>query len=103
MTLEDIGEGDDALLCITDQTACCRRPYTGEMGPGIGDWFLPNGTRVPHIVGSLWDFQRTRGHMVVRMNRMSGGENGIYHCKIPDTMNVTQTLYIGVYGANNGE
>ena len=102
MTLEDIGEGDDALLCMTDQTACCRRPYTSESVPTIGNWFFPNGTRIPST-DDHWGFQRTRGHMVVRMNRMSGGENGIYHCKIPDTMNVVQTLYIGVYGANNGE
>ena len=102
MTLEDIGEGDDALLCITDQTACCQHPYTGEMGPGIGDWSFPNGTQVPSTDDD-WGFQTTRGHMVVGMNRMSGGENGIYSCEIPDTMNVTQTLYIGVYGANNGE
>ena len=102
MTLEDIGEGDDALLCITDQTACCRRPYTGEFGHAIGNWSFPNGTRVPST-HDHWGFQRTRGHMVVRMNRMSGGENGIYTCEIPDTMNVTQTLYIGVYKASSGE
>ena len=23
VTLEDIGEGDDALLCVTNLTACC--------------------------------------------------------------------------------
>ena len=31
VTLEDIGEGVDALLCETDQDACCRPPYTGAM------------------------------------------------------------------------
>ena len=47
VALEDIGEGDDALLCITELTACCQPPYTGEMEPDIGNWFFPNGTRVP--------------------------------------------------------
>ena len=40
VTLEDIGEGDAALLCLTDQTACCIHPT-------LADWFFPNGTGVP--------------------------------------------------------
>ena len=103
VTLEDIGEGYDALLCITNQTACCRPPYTGEMGQGvIGNWFFPNGTGVPSA-GSNWDFYRTRGQIVVRMNRRRSGVEGIYRCEIPDAMNVTQSIYIGVYSASTGE
>ena len=100
--LEDIGEGDDALLCITNRTACCRPPYTGEMMPTLGNWYFPNGTRVPTL-GVGWDFYKDRGQMVVGMHRRRGGEEGIYRCEIPDTMNVTQTIYIGVYSANTGE
>ena len=97
MTLEDIGEGgDDALLCITNYTACCRPPYTG--GPALGNWFFPNGTRVAN-----GDFYRNRGQMVVPMHRRRGGVEGIYRCEIPDTMNVTQAIYIGVYSASTGE
>ena len=36
--LEDIGEGDGALLCVTNQTACCRPPYTDENGSAVGNW-----------------------------------------------------------------
>ena len=106
--LEDIGEGrDDALLCLTDQPACCRRPYTGEMGPAIGNWFFPNGTRVPASIvnattGTQWEFYRNRGQMVELMHRRRGGVNGIYRCQIPDAMNVTQAIYIGVYTASMG-
>ena len=99
--VENIGEGDDALLCITNYTACCRPPYTGEMVHTLGNWYFPNGTRVPG--GKQWDFYRTRGQMVVHMCRRRGGVEGIYRCVIPDAMNVTQTLYIGVYSANTGE
>ena len=99
VTLEDIGEGRDALLCISNQTACCNNHYTGEMGPALGNWFFPNGTRVPSV-GNQWDFYRNRGHMVVRLHRRRGGVEGIYSCEIPDTMNVIQTIYIGVYSAN---
>ena len=101
VTLEDIGEGDDALLCRTNLTACCRRPYTGENGSGIGNWYFPNGTAVPS--GALEDFYRTRGRMMVHLNRRRGGVEGIYRCEIPDSMNVTQTIYIGVYIAGTGK
>ena len=44
VTLEDIGVDDDALLCVTELTACCRSPYTDET---VGNWYFPNGTRFP--------------------------------------------------------
>ena len=99
VTSEDIGEDDDALLCITDNTACCVQ------SPGrvnLGDWYYPNGTGVVrnHL---RWVFYRNRGPSVVRLNRRRGGVNGIYSCEIPDAMNVNQTIYIGVYTATTGE
>ena len=99
VTLEDIGEGDDALLCITDLTTCCRPPHSGGTR---GNWFFPNGTRVPSS-GNQTDFHRTRGQMVVLLHRRRGGAEGTYRCEIPDAMNVTQTIYIGVYSVNTGE
>ena len=99
MNLEDIGVDDTALLCMTNLTACCQPPYTGENGRNLGNWFFPNGTRVP----SNGDIYRTRGQMVVRLNRRGGGEDGIYRCEIPGAMNVIQTIYIGVYTASSGK
>ena len=97
MILENIGDSGDALLCITSQTAC-RRSEDGF----LGNWFFPNGTKVPSQ-GEQWDFYRSRDQMMVRLNRRRGGEEGIYRCEIPDAMNVTQTKYIGVYSATTGE
>ena len=102
VTLEDIGDGDDALLCVTNLTACCGPPYTGVNGSVIGNWFFPNGTRVPSV-GKQWDFNRKRGQMVVRLNRQRGGVEGIYRCVIPDSMNVNRSIYIGVYSASTGK
>ena len=102
VTLDDIGDGDDALLCKTNFTACCRHPYTGENGSSVGNWFFPNGTKVPSS-GALEDFYRTRGWMMVHLNRRRGGVEGIYRCEIPDSMNIPQTIYIGVYTASIGE
>ena len=103
VSLEDIGEGDNALLCLTDKPACCRLPYTNGTGQNaIGNWFFPNGTRVPSS-GVQWDIHRTRGNMRVPLHRRKGGVTGIYSCVIPDATNVTQTIYIGVYTASTGE
>ena len=103
MTLEDIGEGVDALTCVTDQPFCCRPPYTSALGQtALGNWYFPNGTRVVSS-GMQWDFHRIRGQMLLHLQRRRGGVNGIYHCKIPDATNVTQTIYIGVYTAGTGE
>ena len=102
VTLEDIGEGDDALLCVTNLTTCCLPPYTVENGSVLGDWFSPNGTRVCGE-DDQWDSCRNRGQMVIRLNRQRGGVEGIYRCEIPDSTNILQTIYIGVYTANTGE
>ena len=99
VTLEDIGEKNASLFCMTNLTACCQQSQTGSV---LGNWLFPNKTRVPSS-GEKWDFYRARGQSVVRMNRKGSGMEGIYHCEIPDSMNVTQTMYIGVYNANTGK
>ena len=99
VTLEDIGEGVDALRCVTDQTSCCRPPHSSN---ATGNWFFPNETRVPSS-GSQWDLHRTRGNMVVLLHRRRGGVDGVYHCVVPDAMYVTRTIYIGVYNARTGK
>ena len=99
--LEDIGEDDDALLCMTDNTACCARAQSPG-GDTLGDWYYPNGTGVPNMVDGN-DFYRNRGPSVIRMNRRRGGVNGIYHCEIPDQSGNNQSLYVGVYTRNTGK
>ena len=106
VTLEDIGENDTALFCMTQLNTCCR---SGK-GSVLGQWFFPNGTHVPSIFVNntsqpklKWDFYRTREKMMVLLHRRGGGVAGIYRCKIPDSMNVTQNIYIGVYTSSSGE
>ena len=107
--LDDFGEGGDALLCITNQTACCQPPYTEDMGSVLGNWFFPNGSRVPSDTvndtsSEMLDFYKSGDRRVVRMNRRKGGVDGIYCCVVPDAVNVSSTiLCIGVYTANTGK
>ena len=98
VTLEEIGEGGNALVCITNYTDCCQ---STEMGNAIGNWYFPNGSRVPGS-GSQSSFFRKRGQMVVRMQRRRGGVEGIYHCVIPHAMNGTQIIYIIGAGTGHG-
>ena len=102
VAMEDIGENDTALLCMTNFTDCCTSIFT-MTGSASGDWFFPNGTRIVNgttIPSEQEDIYVTRDHMVVCMHRRKGGVAGIYHCEIPDSMNVMQTIYIGVHTAN---
>ena len=106
MTLEEIGEGDGALLCMIEQPDCCQYPYAGAMDDVRGNWYYPNGTRINNTInssGDSLDFNRTRGQIVVRLNRRQGRVPGIYRCEIPNEMNVTKNIYIGVYNASTGE
>ena len=102
VTLEDIGDEDDPLLCITNLTTCCR----SKNRSALGQWFFPNGTNVLST-GKQEDFHRTRGPMMVLLHRRRGGVDGIYRCEIiPDSTHVfqtNQTAYIGVYTSSSGE
>lgn len=98
--LSEIGEGDDALLCHTDNTGCC----TLSSGRREGEWYFPGGDRVLVFsdVDRTRDFYRNRGHMLIRLNRLNNSMSptGCYHCDIPNANDVIHTLYIYI---SNGE
>ena len=91
-----VGEGfltdSGALECHTDDTTCCRG-IDNLNGGGRGEWYYPDGTVVPPPGGVGYGFYRTRGHMVIRMNRPLGPvpPTGIYTCVIPGAGGDTTT------------
>ena len=95
VSLEEIGEFGDSLLCVTEQTACCRSSDSPSR-IALGNWSFPNGTIVPSA-SARWDFYTNRGPSVVRLQRLRGGVVGRYRCDIPDSLGVLQSIYIGVY------
>ena len=99
--LSDIGEGSNALFCLTDRRNCCST----EAGLNRGGWRFPNDTSVS-LDDTLLNFYRIRGYSSVRLNRMSDAvaPTGIFTCTIPTDQSETNTnLYIGVYAdANEG-
>ena len=87
--ITDIGEGDDGLLCVTDNTECCRLPADGEL-------FYPDGTAVSFTSPVLLN----RGEQFIRLNRRNGATSplGRYRCDIPDASGITRSIFINIGG-----
>ena len=88
MKISDIGEGDDALLCVTNNTNCCRNPD--------GEFYYPDGTTIGF--SSTNSIYRNRGEGEVRLNRRNGATSplGRYRCDIPDASGTTRSVYINI-------
>ena len=97
--------GGHSVQCHTDLVTCCRR----EQGPHRGDWYFPNGDRLP-IPDGYSDIVETRVQQRVDLRRNNGtGPSGIYHCDIPTNAvhenDLRETVYVGLYfngGITNG-
>ena len=87
--IADIGEGDNALLCMTDNTECCR---TG----GDGEFFYPDGRAVGFSISN--SLYRNRGEQFIGLNRRNGATSplGRYRCDIPDASGVTRSIFINI-------
>ena len=101
----DITSSSDSVWCHTDLNTCC----SGHDGGHRGDWYFPDGTRVPFSgSGDIYEFRRSQGVDVSRRNNPTSPV-GIYRCNIPtnavhhDTDNsVRDTVYVGLYTASGG-
>ena len=103
ISLDVIGEGADALLCLTNSLVCCEESDDGMTG---GMWYFPNSTAVPlGSQGSRHGVYITRGPSVVRLHRRRNSmmPAGLFHCEIPDASGINQRIYCGVYPDLQGE
>ena len=101
-----VGSSDsDSVQCHTDLLTCC----SGAQGSHRGDWYFPNGNRLPFLGGG--DIYEARGAQRVDLRRRSSATSpvGIYRCEIPtnavhdDTDNsVRETVYVGLYSGSGG-
>ena len=85
--ITDVGDVDsNNVLCMTDLTGCCT-------SPGRGQWIYPDGfinadgNSLVRNNPSGDDFFRTRGDMVVRLERRNNsiGPTGQYCCQLQVT------------------
>ena len=102
MLFSDIGEGSNALFCLTNRTQCC----TTEAGDARGSWRFPNDSRVTLDDADL-SFYSIRGYSSIHLNRRSDAvaPAGIYIGRLPDEATGSgKNMFIGVYAdASEGE
>ena len=98
--LTDIAKGDNALLCLTENTQCCTVRGNLIGGP-LGEWYFPNGSALSSNSGNSIYTKRNTG--VVRLNRRNNAQSptGVYRCEIPDASGNNQTTFIGVNTIGN--
>ena len=99
------GSGSDTVQCHTDLYTCCA----GAQGIHRGDWYFPNGDRLPFPSDSnpLPIFE-SRQAQRIDLRRSSGtGPTGIYWCDIEtDAVHgngMRETIYVGLYTSNGGK
>ena len=91
----------DAVQCLTDILACCS---AGEGGIRTGDWYFPDGERVPfaNMTADIHS-QRTAKRVDLRRRRNALSPSGIYHCNIQvngdDNIPKREKVYVGIYGS----
>ena len=97
--------GSDSVQCHTDLPICCSGPQGGHRG----DWYFPNGTRLPFNA----DVHEQRVDKRVDLRRVSAtSPTGLYRCDIPTfavhddhydyQSPVRDTVYVGLYTGNGG-
>ena len=100
--------GSDSVQCHTDPTTTC---CSGPQGSHRGDWYFPDGTRLPFSTSSPKQVVgESRGDQRVDLRHREQGTSGIYHCDIPTSevhddpdISVRDTVYVGLYLNGDGE
>ena len=93
------GNPGNTVRCHTDLDSCCG----GGQGPHRGDWYFPNGTRLPFYGYNIYE---ARGPQRVGLRRRYDGNSpsGIYRCDISTNairhdydLSMRDTVYVGLY------
>ena len=104
-TVGSTGDNSDGVVCHTDLSTCC----SGGQGQHRGDWYFPNGTRLPFLGSNVpIGLARTAQIAVIRRTTATG-PTGIYRCDIPTNAvhsdtdeSVGETVYVGLYHTSSG-
>ncbi len=88
----DIGEGDNALLCVTEYEDCCNAQTTVA-----GEFYYPDELPV-QVEESGDSFYHNRGDKFISLNRRNNATSplGRYRCEIPDATGTTISIYINI-------
>ena len=103
VNLSEVGDyynGGESVECHTNLRTCCR----GTEGSHRGDWYFPDGTRLPFAGGGfIYEHRETQRVGIGRRNSTTS-LSGIYRCDIPtnavhddNDISVRDTVYVGLY------
>ena len=99
-----MGTGDAAVQCHTDLDTCCN------MAQGLhrGDWYFPNGTRLPFRGGGDTILARQNQRVELHHTVSTAMEpTGIYRCDIETNAlhdnGMNGTVYVGLYTSDGGK
>ena len=100
-----VRDGFGAVQCHTDLTTCC----SNTEGTYRGDWYFPNGTRLPFYGGGDIFEVRVAQRLELRRRNRATLSVGIYRCDIPtnavhddDDISIRATVYVGLYATSGG-
>ena len=98
----------DEVVCNTDLSTCCN----GDAGPHRGDWYFPNGGRLPFPrndpLVEIRQFQRVE----LSRDRSGSAPSGIYRCSIETRavnsdnntdLTTRETVYVGLYDSGGDQ
>ena len=104
--LDDPGVGGGpSVECHTDLTTCC----SSSNGAHRGDWYFPNGTRLP-VPQSTGIYEARDSQRVDLRRNFNYFTSGIYRCDIPtiavhDVNDISvrdRSVYVGLYASGEG-
>ena len=101
----DLG-GGEGVQCTTDLQTCC----TSTQGQHRGDWYFPNGTRLPFSASNVNIYEVREAERVdLRRNSGANSPTGIYRCDIATNavhddsdLSVRDRVYVGLYTSSGG-
>ena len=95
-----LNDGDHSVQCHTDLMTCC----SGGQGRHRGDWFFPNGDRLPFFRPNVGIHEQREAQRVEIRRNNNDSRSGIYQCTIPtdavhdeSDLSVRETVYVGLY------
>ena len=91
-----IGEGADALHCVTDDTTCCG----GANGNRRGDWYFPDGHQLLSGTANafLWYASWQTGAVLMNFRgTATTGTTGLHRCDIHDSTGTQHQFYTCIY------
>ena len=106
--ISQVGTGSDAVYCHTDLSTCC----SGAQALHRGDWYFPNGDRLPIPSGTAGHIFESRIDQRVDIRRINNANEptGIYRCDIATEgvhhatdNSVRASVYVGLYRSTAGK